>query len=354
MSRRVIGAIVGVGLAVVLGAGIFLVSDDGGDDRKASIGSSGKPDFAKGQPQSAEEARDRAATAQRKTPPGAAKALEALQRRIANQVDKNGNDKSFASYVDNATGKIVLITDASESEIANVSNVSDPDDKREVGNAKVVKGTKTSDVFHRRDDIPAFWGGAGIAAGGICSSGYAARNGAGTVFSVTAGHCFANGTNVKTESGARSYGVVSNRRLPTVTGGSTDVELLGGQSYAGRIYTGGVTSTTSMPVLGAGSAVAGFSNYCHSGRTTGQSCGHTAQSINGQVCTQTGCKSPVIVFTGGNMIQPGDSGGTFYVNDTAGTAAHIRGNTIASGGGTGYATPWTVIQSMFGLSIVTG
>jgi hypothetical protein len=209
-------------------------------------------------------------------------------------------------------------------------------------------------VFHRRDDIPAFWGGAGITAGGsICSAGYAARNASGTVFSVTAGHCWANGTLVRVESGARTYGTVSNRRLPTVTGHAMDVELLSGQSYAGRIYTGGVTSTTSARVVAAGAASAGYNNYCHSGRTTGQSCGHTANSTNGQVCTATGCKSPVIVFTGGNMIQGGDSGGTFYAADSSG-GVWIRGNTIASGGGTGYAQPWTVIASHFGLSIVTG
>ena len=131
-----------------------------------------------------------------------------------------------------------------------------------------------------------------------------------------------------------------------------DVELVGGKSYSGRIFTGGITSNTSIPVVAAGAATAGYTNYCHSGRTTGQSCGHTATSINGQVCTATGCKSPVIVFTGGNMIQPGDSGGTFYSTD--GTSAWIRGNTIASGGGTGYAMPWTTIAPALGLTIVTG
>jgi len=30
----------------------------------------------------------------------------------------------------------------------------------------------------------------------------------------------------------------------------------------------------------------------------GPNCGHTATSINAQVCTGTGCKSPVIAFTG--------------------------------------------------------
>ena len=50
------------------------------------------------------------------------------------------------------------------------------------------------------------------------------------MFSVSAGHCFANGANALVESGLRSYGTVSGRRLPTVTGGSTDSELLGGQN----------------------------------------------------------------------------------------------------------------------------
>jgi hypothetical protein len=53
------------------------------------------------------------------------------------------------------------------------------------------------------------------------------------------------------------------------------------------------------------------------------------------------------------MIQGGDSGGTFYATDSNG-GVWIRGNTIASGGGTGYAEPWTTISSALGLSIVTG
>ena len=113
-------------------------------------------------------------------------------------------------------------------------------------------------------------------ASGICSAGYAVRNAAGAVFSVTAGHCFANGANASTESVARSYGIVSGRRLPTVTGHAKDMELMGGRTYAGRVYTGGVFSTTSRGVADAGAAYEGYSNYCHSGRTTGENCGHTA------------------------------------------------------------------------------
>ena len=350
MNTKVVAA-AAVALLALVGVLVYFVADDGGDDRKASIGAQGpKPDHPKAGPKSNDERPDKSQG--KSEPPGKAKALAAMQRKIERKAAKSGDDNTYASYIDTTTGEIVLVTDASETDVEEITNLDDPADEKEAKSAKVVNAT-TEDVWHRRDDIPAFYGGGGIAAGGgICSSGYAARKSNGTIVSVTAGHCWANGTAVTTESGARAYGTVSDRRLPTVTGHAMDVELLSGQSYAGRIFTGGITSTTSIPVVAAGAASAGYTNYCHSGRTTGQSCGHTATSTNGQVCTQTGCKSPVIVFTGGNMIQPGDSGGTFYAADASG--AWIRGNTIASGGGTGYAEPWTTIAPALGLSIVTG
>ena len=186
------------------------------------------------------------------------------------------------------------------------------------------------------------------------STAHARRRSSVGVYSVTAGHCFPNGANALVESGLRSYGIVSGRRLPTVTGHPMDMELMGGsQLRAGRVYTGGVFSTTSRGVANAGAAYVGYTNYCHSGRTTGENCGHTALDTNAQVCTQTGCKSPVIKFVGGNMIQPGDSGGAFYAIDSSGRA-WIRGNTIASGGGVGYAQPYTTVAAQYGISIVTG
>ena len=244
-------------------------------------------------------------------------------------------------------------TDAPASVVSGLTSLSKPGLRRAVGKAQIRRST-ISDVFHRRDDIPSFWGGAGITnAGGICSSGYAVRNSAGTVFSVTAGHCFANGANALVESGLRSYGTVSGRRLPTITGHPMDMELVGGQSYAGRVYTGGVVSTTSRGVAAGGAAFAGYGNYCHSGRTTGENCGHTATSTEAQVCTSSGCKKPVIEFTGGNMIQPGDSGGAFYAIDSAGKA-WIRGHVIATNGTTGWAQPFTTVASQYGVSVVTG
>ena len=351
MSSKVIAA-AGVALLVLVGVLVYFVADDSGDDRKASIGAQGpKPDHPKVGPKSNDESPDKKDKA-KSEPPGKAKALAAMQRKIERKAEQDGGDNSYASYIDATTGEIVLITDASETDVEEIKNLPDAADKKEAEKAKVVTAT-IEDVWHRRDDIPPFWGGGGIAAGGgICSSGYAAKKSNGTIVSVTAGHCWANGTAVTTESGNQAYGTVSDRHLPSFNGSTMDVELVGGKSYAGRVFTGGVTSMTSIPVVAAGAATAGYTDYCHSGRTTGQSCGHTASSTNSQVCTSTGCKAPVIVFSGGTMIQPGDSGGTFYSTD--GTSAWIRGNTIASGGGMGFAMPWTTIAPALGLTIVTG
>ena len=285
--------------------------------------------------------------------PTAAAAVKELQARIAAFVDKNGPKYTFATRFDSELGRIVLDTDAPADVMAELTKLDDPELQREVENAEVRKST-IEDAWHRRDDIQPYWGGAGITDGwGICSAGYAVRTAAGSVFSVTAGHCFANGTNALVESGLRSYGIVSGRRLPTVTGQPMDMELLGGRSYVGRVYTGGVFSTSSRGVAAAGGAYAGYTNYCHSGRTTGENCGHTAISTQAQVCTQTGCKSPVIEFRGGTMIQGGDSGGAFYAIDSSGRA-WIRGNVIASDGVTGWAQPYTTVASQYGISIVTG
>jgi len=129
------------------------------------------------------------------------------------------------------------------------------------------------------------------------------------------------------------------------------MEAISGQSYSPFIYTGGVNSTTSAHIASADDPVVGFSNYCHSGRTTGENCGHTVSS--GTVCTSSGCKSPVIVFTGGTMIQGGDSGAPFYVGSVSGPDKHIRGHVIASGGSTGYAEMWSRVAARFAVTIAT-
>jgi len=276
-------------------------------------------------------------------------ALSQVQARVADYVATHGTRFTFGTYADAATGTIVMDTDAPAALVAALT--SPPGARSAVG--IVTHALRTADAFNRRDDVPAFYGGGGLSASGfLCSTGYAVQTSAGSRFMTTAGHCFADGTSVSTESGARQVGVVSNRLLASLGGGPIDVELMSGQSYAGRVFTGGVTSSSSIPVVSAGSAVAGFTNYCHSGRTTGEQCGHTASSTTAQVCTSTGCKSPVIAYTGGVVQQGGDSGGSFYAKNSSG--AFIRGHVIAGNSSTGYVEPYTEVARRYGVSVVTG
>lgn len=315
-------------------------------------------------PQKEEVASDNAAVDQSQAPDAvAAKAaagkaigvspavLLALQHRIAVYVSTHGSKYTFGTYIDPATGRIVFDSDAP----LDIINALLTDSGRSIAASSqvTIRTATTTDTWSRRDDIPAYYGGGGIAAGGtICSSGYAVKISTGAKLMITAGHCYGNGTVVKTESGNSLYGIVFSRRLPTVTGSPSDMEVIAGSYYAGRVFTGGVNSSTSIPVVSAGPAFVGYNNYCHSGRTTGEQCGHTAVSTTAQVCTATGCKFPVIAYTGGVIQQNGDSGGAFYAKDASG--AWIRGHVIAGTSRTGYIEPYTVVAATLGVSIVTG
>jgi hypothetical protein len=104
-------------------------------------------------------------------------------------------------------------------------------------------------------------------------------------------------------------------------------------------------------VVGAGDPVPGFTGYCTSGQTSGEQCGITVQSTEAIVCTQTGCKWPVISYTGGPS-RPGDSGAPMYL--PGGSSAFARGTVIAGDGVTSYAEKWSRMAAGFGISIVTG
>lgn len=292
--------------------------------------------------------------------PGAERALAKIQDRIIKHVATHRTENTFVAYVDSATGKITLVTDAPDNLVSSLTDMKGEgsEEKRAVSQMRVSHSTMKG-LWNRRDDIPAYYGGGGVrgynsSAGGTvtCSSGYAVKTSAGTRYMVTAGHCFDQGAGVRTESGANYYGAVSGRRYDPITHDWKDMEAIGGQSYAGRIFTGGLYSTTSIPVVSAGEAVVGYTNYCHSGRTTGENCGHTANSINAVACYGGGCIYPAIAFTGGVSPQPGDSGSPFYAKDSSGS--WIRGHIVAGNGTTTIAEKWTKVASTYGVSIVTG
>lgn len=311
-------------------------SKPGGESKTAVTSSSGR-----------QVAKDAGSGAKASTAlsPAVSLASTRIQTRIVDYVKAHGTKYSFASYADTATGRAVISTDAPEAVVSSLTT-----GYRDVVD---VRRSEVADLWSRRDDIASFWGGNGITLAGSvpnprCSGGYTVQNSAGARFLVTAGHCYTNGQTAVTELGGRVVGTVSGNGLP-----SADMELIGGQSYAPYIYVGGVNSTTGNHIVGAGDPVVGFNDYCHSGRTTGENCGHTANSVTATVCTSSGCKSPVIAFTGGNQPQGGDSGSPFYVKSSSGPDKFIRGHIIAGDGTTSYAEKWSRVSARFGVTIVS-
>jgi hypothetical protein len=322
----------------------------------AQAGSSGpkaKEKTALSKPAPASQRPDHAAS--KRVTDATQKALSTIQSRVRTYVGKHTATKyTFGTYADAVTGKIVVDTNASSNVVASITSTPATSSARSAPGVKVQVNHKgLSDQFNRRDDSPSYYGGGGLlASNALCSAGYTVTNASGNRWMVTAGHCYAIGTRVNTESNARYFGTVTNRALASLGQTGLDMELLNGGSYAGRIFTGGVLSSTSIPVVAAGSASVGYTNYCHSGRTTGEQCGHTAVSTSAQVCTATGCKTNVIAFRGGNLSQGGDSGSPFYAKDSRG--AWIRGHVIAGNGTTSYAEKWDKVAARYGVSIVTG
>ena len=184
-------------------------------------------------------------------------ALATVEARIADYVSKDGTKYTFGTYGDPATGNVVVDTDAPASLVESLTSAQGD---KSLASVKVqIRKETTTDTYQRRDDIPSYWGGAGLlASNALCSTGYAVKSFTGYKYMVTAGHCYANGTSVNTESNLHTVGTVSNRLLASLGNGPIDMELLWGQSYAGRIYTGGVTSSSSSPVVAAGHRVRGL------------------------------------------------------------------------------------------------
>jgi hypothetical protein len=252
---------------------------------------------------------------------------------------------SYSSHLDLQTGRVVLRTDAPASVTERLV--------KEHPEIELREDKAVQDLFHRRDDIPSFWGGAAIrSGGGTCSTGFTVKKPSGARMITTAAHCFGVGSIVRTPPGTFVGSVVQRGTLGSIWfWDNRDVELIGGSSYAPRVYTGGVFSTSSRGVVGAGDPVAGFRGYCSSGQTSGEQCNQKVESTGAIVCTQTGCKWPVIEYTGGPA-NPGDSGGSFYL-PSGSASAFARGAVIAGNGVTSYAEPWSRISSSMGVSIAT-
>jgi len=207
----------------------------------------------------------------------------------------------------------------------------------------------------RHADTEPFWGGAEVRdnAGSLydCTTGFSVKNASGTRFMTTAGHCFTLNEEVFSPGNGLRMGKITNRAAFP----QKDMELIGTETYGTRIYVGGAAGG-SLPVNGAGNPVVGFANYCHSGASTFENCGHRVTSLNGQFCDAAGCTPDLAVFRDGVLPVGGDSGSPFYVRSTDNTSVGMRGMVIARNFATNdvYAHKWTTIRDTFGVSIVTG
>jgi hypothetical protein len=268
----------------------------------------------------------------------------AVKSSIEDFVATHGTKYSFGAYLDRNLGRTIIQTDAPAEVVSSLVGT--------YASMVEIRTETVTDTFSRKSDTPPFWGGAGITFSvgtPHCTSGYTVQNASATRFMVTAGHCFDNGETAFTELGGLTVGVASGNALSL----GKDMVLLGGQSYGTHIYTGGVDDSVNAHIASAGDPVVGFNDYCTSGRTTGANCGHTDLDNNATVCTQTGCKSPVVAYTGGVLPAGGDSGGPFYVGSIGAPDMHIRGHHIASGGTTRYAEMFSRVANQYGVTIVT-
>jgi hypothetical protein len=270
-------------------------------------------------------------------------AATTIKGRIQAYVRTNGTAYTWAAFADVTTDRVQVQTDAPATVVTPIVG--------EYAALTSVRRAAVEDLWSRRDDISPFWGGNGIVAnGGGCSSGYTVRTPGNTRFLVTAGHCWGDNVTVKTEIGAKKVGVTLGK---TTTG--MDSELLLGQSYQSAIFVGGVNSASGQSVEGAADPKAGFQSTCHSGRTTGEKCGHVVTSTLSLVCTKSGCKLPVTSFVFGTMPDHGDSGSPFYVYSSDGSGVHIRGHIIAGSddGVFGYAELFSKVASKYAVTIAT-
>lgn len=265
--------------------------------------------------------------------------VDGFQASVAQQARADSGRNSFSSYLDLRREIMVLETDAPDNVVGSLTS--------NFPGRIEVRRTSVNDAFSRTDDIAPFWGGAGItSAGPICSAGFPVTSAWGSRFMVTAGHCFALGGTVLTESGSNTMGIVVDRDLfPPF-----DLELISGSSYDSSVYVGPVVTSASKRISSGADPVVGVNGYCFSGRTSGERCNQTTDSITAQVCTASGCKSPVIRFSGGGAPQGGDSGSPFYFVGSVPGIVFIRGMVIATNGISGYAHRYTTISGHYGMT----
>jgi hypothetical protein len=248
------------------------------------------------------------------------------------------DNTTFGTYFDPRSGMVVIDTTGAASLFAGLI--------RTYGDAIDLRASVTGGRQTRANDSPPHWGGAEINSPlGGCTSGYSVKKSNGQTFMVTAAHC-ANLSDVITGGTGLVWGDVSDRGpFP-----AWDVELITG-THGGSIYSGDATGV-QQHVKGGAAPVVGSTSYCISGRTSHETCGHHAVSLNGTLCDPSGCTPGLVVYNDGTLTGPGDSGAPWY-NYPAGGGVTIRGSHVGRIGSDMYAENFALTKAHWSLTILT-
>jgi hypothetical protein len=198
---------------------------------------------------------------------------------------------------------------------------------------RVTIAYETSALLDRMNDGQPHWGGAGIRAGSYnsnnCTSGFTVQLPGGNRGSVTAAHCFDDGSGINgrnVESGTQDYGgqTAGAHDYPT-----WDMVRIGngGHTWDNRIHVDPCCPTVRNVTSSGNPSVGDF--ICNSGMTTRAICGLEVRAID---ATFLGRIHLIRANRGGDIIaRGGDSGGPMY-NRIGDTNAAARGIIIAGSG----------------------
>ena len=225
----------------------------------------------------------------------------------------------YSWVFDPETGQVKLWSDAPRERFAAV-------EKAFPGLIAFAPGVLESTVGNWQTDAPPHWGGARLSSNTTtCTSGFAIKDANNTKWMVTAGHCFANGTDTNMGKVLREVAA-----YPTY-----DFEIVRNKTYAGFVYADGATLERRVndgndPVIN--------SSYCFTGNTSGFRCGYVAKQKGARACypnVPQGCMTDLVITRNPNAtFQPGDSGGPFYIkggNNTVGVRGIVSGRLFDAG-----------------------
>ena len=205
------------------------------------------------------------------------------------------------------------------------------------GKAVTVKQVEVpANASTRLTDTRQFYGADRITSstGVGCSAAFALTNASGWQYEVTAGHC--GGGPAKTGSTWFSNGIDFGRMdFNRWTDNGFDAALIkrvgDNSNFAGRVWVGAVSSTTSLSVHGSYLACDGCGVYLD-GSVSGERYGTTSGNGYCSQGTYYQCDQQKVL---GNLITGGDSGGPSYVYGPGATYTEAVG--VIQGGGSGYA-----------------